>query len=156
MNKASEVKWSEVAQSCLTLCDPMDCSLPGSSPGNSPGVDYHFLLQGIFPTQGSNPGLPHCRHMLYCLSHQGSPGKVLWVDKLQCSVTNPIMEVYLQRRKQILFYMRDQRRFNKGYDVGASLQNYVGIFLVMETWYLMVRASESMLLDHTLIHWVKP
>ena len=33
----------------------------------------HFLLQGIFPTQGSNPGLPHCRQMLYHLSHQGSP-----------------------------------------------------------------------------------
>ena len=32
----------------------------------------HFLLQGIFPTQGSNLGLPHCRQMLYPLSHQGS------------------------------------------------------------------------------------
>ena len=32
-----------------------------------------FLLQGIFPTQGSNPGFPHCRQMLYPLSHQGSP-----------------------------------------------------------------------------------
>ena len=37
------------------------------------GVGCHFLLQGIFPTQGSNPGLQHCRQMLYCLSHQGSP-----------------------------------------------------------------------------------
>ena len=35
----------------------------------------HFLLQGIFPTQGSNSGLPHCRQMLYHLSHQGSPLK---------------------------------------------------------------------------------
>jgi len=33
----------------------------------------HFLLQGCFPTQGSNPGLPHLRQMLYYLSHQGSP-----------------------------------------------------------------------------------
>ena len=45
-------------QSCLTLCDPMDCSLPGSSihgifPGKNSGVGCHFLLQGIFPTQGS-------------------------------------------------------------------------------------------------------
>ena len=72
--------WSEVAQSCPTLCDPMDCSLPGSSvhgifPGNGTGMDCHFLLQGIFLTQGSNLGLPHCRQMLYRLSHQGSPGK---------------------------------------------------------------------------------
>ena len=42
---------------------------PRDFPGNSTRVDCHFLLQGIFPTQGSNPGLPHCRQMLYCLSH---------------------------------------------------------------------------------------
>ena len=42
-------------------------------PGKSTGVGYHFLLQGIFPTQGSNPGLLHCRQTLYCLSHQGIP-----------------------------------------------------------------------------------
>ena len=38
-----------------------------------------FLLQGIFPTQGSNPGLPHCRWILYCLSHKGSLRKLEWV-----------------------------------------------------------------------------
>ena len=50
-----------VAQSCPTLCNPMDCGLPGSSVhGNllaTTGVGCHFLLQGIFPTQRSNPGL---------------------------------------------------------------------------------------------------
>ena len=56
---------SLVAQSCPTLCDHMDCSQPGSSvhgdsPGKNTGVGCHALLQGIFPTQGSNPGLPHC------------------------------------------------------------------------------------------------
>ena len=65
-----------VAQSCLTLCDPMDRSLPGSSihPWNSPskntGVGTHSFLQGIFPTQGSKPCLPYCRQILYCLSHR--------------------------------------------------------------------------------------
>ena len=43
---------------------------PWDFPGNSTGVDCYFLLQGIFPTQGSNLGLPHCRQMLYHLSHQ--------------------------------------------------------------------------------------
>ena len=38
----------------------------------------HSLLQGIFPTQGSNPGLPHCRRILYHLSHQGSPRILEW------------------------------------------------------------------------------
>ena len=42
-------------------------------PGNSTEMDCHFLLQQIFPTQGSNPGLPHCRQTLYGLSHQGNP-----------------------------------------------------------------------------------
>ena len=69
---------SEVAQSCPTLCDPMDCSLPrfsvhGIFPGKNTGVGCHFLLQRIFPTQRSNPGLLHYRQMLYCLSYQGSP-----------------------------------------------------------------------------------
>ena len=36
-------------------------------------MGHHALFQGIFPTQGSNPGLPNCRRILYCLSHQGSP-----------------------------------------------------------------------------------
>jgi len=41
-------------------------------PGKSTRVGCHFLLQGIFLTQGSNPGLPHCRQTLYALSHQGN------------------------------------------------------------------------------------
>ena len=72
-----------VAQSCLILCDPMDCSPPGSSvhgdsPGKNTGVGCHALLQEIFPTQGSNPGLLHCRQILYQLSHQGSPRVLEW------------------------------------------------------------------------------
>ena len=73
-----------VAQSCLTLCNPMDCSPPGSSVhGDSPGQDTrvgsHAFLQGIFPTQGLNPGLLYCRQILYLLSHQGSPTTLEWV-----------------------------------------------------------------------------
>ena len=68
-----------VAQLCPTLCDPIDCNLPGSSvhgdsPGKNTGVGCHFLLQGIFPTQGLNPGVLHYRWILSCLIHQGSPG----------------------------------------------------------------------------------
>ena len=46
---------------------------PWNSAGQNTGVGSHSFLQGIFPTHGLNPGLPHCRHILYCLSHQGSP-----------------------------------------------------------------------------------
>ena len=65
-----------VAQSCQTLCNSMDCSPPGSFVhgilGKNTGAGCHALRQEIFPTQGSNLGLPHCRQILYHLSHQGS------------------------------------------------------------------------------------
>ena len=55
---------TKLRQSCPTLCDSMDCSPPGSSvhgdsPGENSDVGCHALLQGIFPTQGSNPRLLH-------------------------------------------------------------------------------------------------
>ena len=73
-----------VAQLCPILCDPRDCSLPdssvhGHSPGKNIGMGCHTLLQGIFPTQRSNPGLPHCRQILYCMGHQRSPRILEWV-----------------------------------------------------------------------------
>ena len=73
-----------VAQSCSTLCKPMDYSSPGfsvhgNSPGERTGVVCHALLQGIFRTKRSNPGLLHRKQILYCLSHQGSPRILEWV-----------------------------------------------------------------------------
>ena len=52
---------------------------PWNSPGQNTGVGGLSLLQGIFPTQRSNPGLPHCRRILYQLSHQESPRILEWV-----------------------------------------------------------------------------
>ena len=52
---------------------PIRLLRPWDFPGKGIGVGCHFLLQAIFPTQQSNLGLPHCRQMLYRLSHQGSP-----------------------------------------------------------------------------------
>ena len=67
-----------VTQSCLTLCDIMDYSPPDSS-----RQEYWSGLwcppPGDLPTQGSNPGLPHCRWILYWLNHQGSPRILEWV-----------------------------------------------------------------------------
>ena len=85
-------KWSEAAQSCPTPCDPMAFSPPGSSlsgifPGKNTGVVCHFLLQGIFPTQGSNPGLPHSRQTLYPLSRQGILGGSAQ-EELKCILKN--------------------------------------------------------------------
>ena len=65
-------------QSCLTLCNPMDCSSPGSSVYQNLHariLEWVAILfsRGIFPIQGLNPNLPECRWILYCLSHQVSP-----------------------------------------------------------------------------------
>ena len=66
-----------LTQLCLTLqlhgLELTRLLCPWESPGKNTGVGCHFLLQGIFPTQGSNPGLPHSRQMLYHLRHQGIP-----------------------------------------------------------------------------------
>ena len=62
-----------VAQSCLTLRTRFLC--PWTFPGRNIGMGCHSLLQGIFSTQGLNPGLLHCRWIPYLLSHQGIPKK---------------------------------------------------------------------------------
>ena len=70
--------WVKVRQSCLTL-QPHGLYSPWNSPGLNTGVGSLSLLQGIFPTQGSSPGLLHCRRILYQLSHKGSPRILEWV-----------------------------------------------------------------------------
>ena len=75
------VCYSHLFQSCPILCNTMDCN-PWDSPGQNIGVVSLFLLQGIFPIQGSNPGLPHYRQILYQLNHKGSPRILVWVASL--------------------------------------------------------------------------
>ena len=66
----------KVAWSCPTFWYPHRLYSPWNSPDQNPGVGTCSLPQGIFPTQGSNPGLEHCRRILYQLSHQGSPNVI--------------------------------------------------------------------------------
>ena len=73
-----------VAKSYPTLCGPMTvaCQASLSSinfPGKNTGVACHFLLLGIFPPQGSNPGLLHCRRIPGWLIYQGSPCSRAWL-----------------------------------------------------------------------------
>ena len=76
-----------VVQPCPTLCDPMDCIV-------DTGVGSLSLLQGIFPTQGSNPGLPHCRWILYHLSHKGRLHVPLGKNKtFGISKIRPILQI---------------------------------------------------------------
>ena len=77
MSDSVDIAWMQpcvcmlVTQSCL-IVSPTRFLCSWNSRGRNTGVGCHSLIQGIFLTQGSNPGLPHCRQILYCLSHQGS------------------------------------------------------------------------------------
>ena len=74
-----------VSENCLVMSDslqPPKLYSPWNSPGQNTGVSSLSLFQGIFPTQGSNRGLPHCRRILYQLSHKGSPN-VCWPHEFE-------------------------------------------------------------------------
>ena len=74
-------KWSESESFSVmpNSLGPHGLYSPWNSLGQNTGVGSLFLLQGIFPTQGWNAGLPHCRQILYHLSHKGSPRLLEWV-----------------------------------------------------------------------------
>ena len=70
------------SESCSVVSNSLQShglNSPWNSPGQNAGVGSLSLLQRIFPTQGSNPGLPHCRWILCQLSHKGSPRILKWV-----------------------------------------------------------------------------
>jgi len=76
----------------------MDCNLPGSSVHGSIQARIlewvaYSLLQGIFPTQELNPGIPHCRWILYNMSHQGSPRILEWSIHSPAYLPNPGIEL---------------------------------------------------------------
>ena len=64
----------------VTICIDFGAQENWNSPGKNTGVSSYSLLQGIFLTQGWNPGLLHCMQILYCLSHKGSPQGLLDID----------------------------------------------------------------------------
>ena len=87
--KAKEESGSESESHSVMSDSWRPCGLhsPWNSPGQNTGVGSLCLLQGIFPTQGSNPGLAHCRWILYQLNHKGSP----WKENLD--------DIWKQRKK---------------------------------------------------------
>ena len=73
MNCSRQLKWRESHSVMSSSFSPCVLYSPWNSPGQNTGVGSRYLLQGIFPTQRSNPGLLHCTWILYRLSHRGSP-----------------------------------------------------------------------------------
>ena len=105
-----------VTQSRPTLCDRMDCGQPGSSvhgdyPDKNTAVHSHSLLQGIFPTQGLNPGLLHYRQILYHLSHQGRPHNVC----VCVCVNNKIRFWHFYKQETTHFGLREKKKLVVGF-----------------------------------------
>ena len=100
------------AQSCLTL-QPRGLYSPLNSPGQNTGVGGLSLLQEIFPTQGSNQGLLHCRQILYQLSHKGSPNQ-LYLDK----------NLKMNKKGKYLFTAFTSTPWDQGQTMKASLQRW--------------------------------
>ena len=103
---------------------------PWASPGRNTGVGSHSLLQGIFPTQGSNLGLLHCRQILYHLSHQGSPIP-LCVCVCVCMCTERERE-----QNRILSGLKRKEMLSH-----ATTQMKLDIILSETGLYLLLRAS---------------
>ena len=65
------------------------------------GVSSHFLPWGIFPTQGLNPGLPHCRWILYQLNHQGSSREGIKTQTFNCKLIQPLWKIVWRFLKKL-------------------------------------------------------
>ena len=104
MERQQQTCWCGVSRSVLSdSATPWTVArqapLSGDFSSKNTGVDCHFLLQGIFLTQGSNPGLSHCGQILHRLSHQGSPNRLespgkyedtgIWGRRRGCRVLGP-------------------------------------------------------------------
>ena len=85
---------------------------PRNSPGQNIGVGSRFLLQGIFPTQGLNPGLWHCRWIFFQLSHQGSPRILEWVAYPFSRGSSLLRNQAGVHRRQILYQLSYQESSN--------------------------------------------
>ena len=93
---ASSHLWLQVLQSSTF---ELRCNLysPWNSPGQNTGMGSLSLLQGILPTQGSNPGLQHCNRTLYQLSHKGSPRDFFFKIKLMTDLQRSLLVSQLPR-----------------------------------------------------------
>ena len=105
---------------------------PWNSPGKNTGVGCHALLQGIFPTQGSNPGFPYCRHILYHLSHQGNP-EALGQGSASSS-HGPIL--YSLQGKDVFYIWNGGRKYQKKNNISWCMKTMWSLIISVHKCYL--------------------
>ena len=104
----------KVAWSCPTFWYPHRLHSPWDSPDQNPGVGTHSLPQGIFPTQGSNPDLEHCRWILYQLSHKGSPNVYKSVSQILHGIC-----LYVKKKTHNILSWTSDLTSMLGFNVGS-------------------------------------
>ena len=117
------VKWVKVTQWCLTLWDTMVC--PWNSPNKNTGMDCHSLLKGTFQTQGSNPGLLHCRRFFTVWATREVPKRYLKYTKSWTSVC-----------KSLTMESRDSRVRLVGVDSGFAHYELCDLYQTIQWTYL--------------------
>ena len=105
-----DMQWNETRSAVFNSLRPHGLYSPWNSPGQNTGVGSLSLLQGIFPIQGVKPGLPHCRRILYQLSHKGSPRILEWgsLSLLQGIFLTQELNQHLQHCRWILYQLSYQ------------------------------------------------
>ena len=98
---------------------------PWDSPGKNTGVGCHAFLQGIFLTQGPNPGLLHCRQILYHLSHQGSP--IIYIENSKPKLLGPRVYVWVQHKLIKVLGLLDANNNLLGKTIFSGIPNKVPI-----------------------------
>ena len=115
-------------------CCPPGSSVHGDSSEKNTGVGCHAFLQGIFPTQGLNPGLPHCRWILYHLSYQGSPRILEWV-------AFPFSRESSQLRSQTRVSCISGGFFTSWATREATDRSQYGAITAPHTWWMIVGST---------------
>ena len=124
-------------QSCPTLCDPMDCSPPGSSvhgdsPGKNTGVGCHALLQGIFLTQGLNPGLPHIffNTPFFSLKHYLYQNFIILFLKSSCYFLDRTFEKFCLLSALFHYDCKSEIKFSWVWETTAKKDTQISIYCV--------------------------
>ena len=139
-----------------TLWSPSSLFCPWDSPGKNTGVSCHSLLQGLFLTQGSNPGLLHGRRILYSLSHQGSLLDPTQFMPPTCFHKSRLLDAWkLRYSKQIswLFLLPHSQWFSSQvYSPGWSRQKEEALSHAPHSLSSVADLSLICISSHTLYH----
>ena len=138
-------------------CSPPSSSVYGYSPSKNTGLGCHALLQGIFPTQGLNPGLLHRRQILYCLSHQRSSSQPFSCTIMSQTVvffcTYVHFLLYINCCCSSSYHIHFQGRMKGKQDCAGTSVPFVRIYQQASQCTLLARSKPWLLVSERFENW---